>query len=50
MNIEKVLPVIKERCLCHPPLTPPIKGGESERRISIERAQLMIPSPLVGEG
>ena len=28
-NIEGVLEVIGERCLYHPPLTPPIKGGEN---------------------
>jgi very-short-patch-repair endonuclease len=27
-NIEEVLEVIRENCLSHPPLTPPIKGGE----------------------
>ena len=27
-NIEGVLEVIRENCLSHPPLTPPIKGGE----------------------
>ena len=26
-NIGGVLEVIRERCLSHPPLTPPIKGG-----------------------
>ncbi|MBI5191879.1 MAG: endonuclease domain-containing protein [Nitrospirae bacterium] len=29
VNIEGVLEVIRENCLNHPPLTPPIKGGES---------------------
>ena len=28
-NIQGVLHVIKESCLHHPPLTPPIKGGEN---------------------
>jgi len=28
MNIEGVLEAIRENCLSHPPLTPPIKGGE----------------------
>jgi len=27
-NIDGVLEVIKENCEGHPPLTPPIKGGE----------------------
>lgn len=26
-HIEEVLEVIRERCLCHPPLAPPIEGG-----------------------
>ncbi|MBW2039880.1 MAG: endonuclease domain-containing protein [Deltaproteobacteria bacterium] len=29
-NISGVLEVIKENCLSHPPLTPPVKGGEDE--------------------
>ena len=28
-NIEGVLQTIRGKCLCHPPLTPPIKGGEN---------------------
>ncbi|MEW5768711.1 MAG: hypothetical protein AB1797_14065, partial [bacterium] len=28
-NIEGVLATIREGCLFHPPLTPPIKGGEA---------------------
>ena len=28
-NMEGVLEVIRDKCLSHPPLTPPIKGGES---------------------
>ena len=27
-NIDGVLEVIRENCLSHPPLTPPVKGGE----------------------
>jgi very-short-patch-repair endonuclease len=27
-NIEGVLEVIRENCLDHPPLAPPVKGGE----------------------
>lgn len=27
-NIEGVLEVIRENCISHPPLSPPIKGGE----------------------
>ena len=30
-NINGVLEVIRENCLSHPPLTPPIKGGEIEK-------------------
>jgi very-short-patch-repair endonuclease len=30
-NIDGVLEVIKENCLKHPPLTPPIKGGQIRR-------------------
>jgi very-short-patch-repair endonuclease len=29
-NLEGVLEAIRENCLRHPPLTPPIKGGENE--------------------
>jgi very-short-patch-repair endonuclease len=29
-NIDGVLEVIRENCLDHPPLAPPLKGGESE--------------------
>jgi len=28
MNIDGVLEVIRRNCIKHPPLTPPIKGGE----------------------
>ena len=28
-NLNGVLEAIRERCLSHPPLTPPIKGGEN---------------------
>ena len=28
-NMEGVLEVIRENCMSHPPLTPPLKGGES---------------------
>lgn len=31
-NIEGVLEVIRKKCLCHPPLTPPIEGGEIRER------------------
>ncbi|MBI5212961.1 MAG: DUF559 domain-containing protein, partial [Nitrospirae bacterium] len=34
-NIEMVLEVIRENCLSHPPLTPPIKGGVKGAIISI---------------
>lgn len=27
-NINGILEVIRDNCLNHPPLTPPIKGGE----------------------
>jgi len=30
-NTRGVLEVIREHCLSHPPLAPPIKGGEEER-------------------
>ncbi len=33
-NIRGVLEVIGEKCKEHPPLTPPIKGGEQRERIS----------------
>ena len=29
-NLEGVLETIRVNCLCHPPLTPPIKGGEKD--------------------
>jgi very-short-patch-repair endonuclease len=29
-NLEGVLETIRDNCLSHPPLTPPIKGGESD--------------------
>ena len=29
-NIQGVLEVIRRHCLSHPPLTPPIKGGETD--------------------
>ncbi len=29
-NLEGVLESIRANCLSHPPLTPPIKGGENE--------------------
>ena len=32
-NTQGVLEVIRENCLFHPPLTPPIKGGEANWRI-----------------
>ncbi|MBI5212229.1 MAG: endonuclease domain-containing protein [Nitrospirae bacterium] len=38
-NMKGVLEVIRENCLNHPPLTPPLKGGDSIQ-----------PSPLAGEG
>ena len=30
LNLEGVLETIRVNCLRHPPLTPPIKGGESD--------------------
>ena len=32
MNIQGVFEVIRENCLYHPPLTPPIKGGEIKKQ------------------
>ena len=32
-NIQEVLEVIRRYCLSHPPLTPPIKGGEADSYI-----------------
>ena len=29
-NLEGVLETIRDNCLRHPPLTPPIKGGEND--------------------
>jgi len=36
MNIDGVLEVIRENCLSHPPLTPPIKGVEREGETHIK--------------
>ncbi len=33
-NIDGVLEEIRNNCLNHPPLTPPIKGGETSRESS----------------
>ena len=40
-HIEEVLEVIRERCLCHPPLAPPIKGGGGKEGVL---------SPRMGKG
>ena len=34
-NIEGVLEVIRKQCLYHPPLTPPIKGGEEKEGFTL---------------
>ena len=36
-HIEEVLEVIKECCLCHPPLAPPIKGGGGKEGVLSQR-------------
>ncbi len=35
LNIEGVLGVIRDNCLSHPPLTPPIKGGAKSEEETI---------------
>ena len=39
-NIGGVLEVIREHCLSHPPLTPPIKGRGKRKRVSHQRGGL----------
>ena len=39
-NIAGVLEVIREHCLSHPPLTPPIKGGEGKEGLPLREVDL----------